>query len=570
MDITESKQYNITTSMLTTSMLKIEDYSKHNPPHIAHINAQNQDPAPYDIKDRIITTKLATKEITDVISKDIIKNASETKIDHVYYIQNTFNTLQFMHNLLIWAIEILSVQQISHSKNDDNHSAKRSKMSDDCESEHIPLRKRIEFPACNTITAATLILRHIRHEYWLRRNSWLLDNSRMYYFIRQANDTIVKCLKEAGFLARESPECYPPNEILDSIGISRELCILANIHLLYHTPGVFPEMLFKNGIDIRYSKIGSFGRGAYFTTNSYKAMQYFQDKWNVKPDNIHPEHRYLTISLVSLGRIKAYSHLESDTVLFREPNGYDSVMGSPKDANEITVFNQGRMLLSYVVYYKIDKQPALPGPVNGDGCFIPRSLSTFFNQLKIRAKSVEIHPDMCIVISKLIKKEITPTEFVGKISSMLNAPSPNDLIETLEKQLASIKPNMLKAPITAPITATAHQNVLQNVPVAPQTVTGMQNVCKTSIILPSSLKSFFEKIKSKITDKYFIDRAIFDLIGGKINAQTFLDKINKVVNFTIPPELVGQLEEQVKLAKFKYDSSISTSGITQSNTPANS
>jgi hypothetical protein len=410
MESSDSMHHNI-----TPSMLEMADHSKYKTMHIAYTNAQEQQSAPFNIEkpqELGITTKIATQEIFNVISKDITKDASGANINHVYYIQNTLNTLQFLHSLLIWTIEILSTQKKTNSENDENHSAKRSKMSDDCE--YIPLRKGIKFPGYpgyNPLTAATLALRSIRHEYLMVRNTRLLDNARLYYFIRQMDDTIVKCLKEAGFLARDSPEAFPPNEILDSIGISRELCILANIHLLYHTPGVFPEKLFKNGIDIRYSKIGSFGRGAYFTNNAYKAMTYFRSDWDVKPDEIHPDNRYVTVSLVSLGRIKTYSHLENHNTLFREPDGYDSVMGSPKDVNEITVFNAGKILLSYVVYYKIDNQPTLPSVIKPNGFIIPQALKKFFNQLIQRAESIDIGSDMRITIENLIKKTITPTEF---------------------------------------------------------------------------------------------------------------------------------------------------------------
>jgi hypothetical protein len=251
--------------------------------------------------------------------------------------------------------------------------------------------------------------------------------------------------------------------------------------------------------------------------------------------------------------------------LFREPDGYDSVMGSPKDVNEITVFNAGKILLSYVVYYKIDNQPSLPSVIKPNRFIIPQALKKFFNQLIQRAESIDIGSDMRITIENLIKKTITPTEFVNKIKNMLNAPQPEGLIENLEKYILDIREPSNAVPNAVPnasLTASIKQTTQQ-------TATGMQNNIKHSIILPSSLKKFFEKIRdmAKITDKNIVDKGIFDLISGKINAQTFLDTVIKVINCAAqPPGFVEQLEQLVKFAKFKYDSSNSISGNTQTNT----
>ena len=475
------------------------------------------------------------------------------------------------------------------------------------------------------------------------RNPAALDVGRIRIFIQQVDASIVKCLTDINYKPIPIPNfSLPPDSILEAFGISKELCRLANIQLLFHTPGVAPEMLLKNGIDVRYSKIGSFGRGAYFSDNSYKAMTYFRPEWNVKPDNHHPDHLYMVLSLVALGRVKVYAPGVNEQDIFREPEGYDSVMGTPRDHPEIVVFNNSRILLSYILYYQTTALPPAPRAMAG-GVMIPSALKTFFSQLIARAEIVQLGPDIRSLISNLLKGNLTPAEFATQISFKLNASTPSDLVVNLEKQLARVRsttsssapiqalagplpqtfvpasiprsqllshanpvptavqaaPFMRPPPLAAPSgpvpSVLARSLAAPSGPVpsvlarslaalgdpvqpvlsqplaqpsgpfqpvrAPPTAMAAsavkQPTHKTTLVLPSSLKKFFEDIRNRPdlqAHKTSIDQWIFDLVAGKITAAQFLEKIGGLIGCRPPPHLVSELEGQVRMANFKSES----------------
>jgi hypothetical protein len=275
----------------------------------------------------------------------------------------------------------------------------------------------------------------------ISRDPRAFNHERLRDFIKQVDKTIVSSLMDIGFLASYSTDSTPPREILDNLGLSRELCILANIELLYHTPSIAPENLFKNGLDIRYSKIGCFGRGLYFANNAKKAMTYFRSDWGIKPDVHHPDHRYMVLCLVALGRVKVYEPAECDKDLFREPDGYDSIIGTPKDLKEIVVYNSKRVLLNNVVYYNITDDISLyqiraipPKPP-----LIPVKLKKCFDYLIQRANGYYLEVDVKILINNLVRKKCTTQNFVHKIFNLLDLSLSIDFVEHLDNGINQIR-----------------------------------------------------------------------------------------------------------------------------------
>lgn len=427
-----------TTGIECLSMKSIEEEKKES--NIFKI----YDPAPYKITANGIFAYNSYEREKNIINSSIIKDVPTATVDYVYTIRNTFSTLMFLHNLLIWTTELvdnyIQEQEINHKAileeqdNLEDNPSKRSRLSE--------VRAKID--TCkigyNSLTATILVFRKIRRDYMSSHDPRALCHDRLRDFIKQVDNTIVANLMDIGFLASYSTDSTPPREILDYFGLSRELCILANIELLYHTPGVAPEKLFKNGLDIRYSKIGCFGRGLYFANKAQKAMYYFRSEWGVKPDEYHPEHRYMVLCLVALGRVKVYEPAELEKDSFREPEEYDSVIGTPRDLKEIVVYNSKRVLLNNVVYYNITDDISLyqiiriqPEPL------IPANLKLFINSLIRRAKEYYLEADIHILINNLIRKKYTPQYFVHKISMLLNSPQPPNLVENLDNILKQIQ-----------------------------------------------------------------------------------------------------------------------------------
>eukprot|EP00048_Salpingoeca_helianthica_P022834 m.20642 g.20642 ORF g.20642 m.20642 type:complete len:925 (-) comp7892_c1_seq1:24-2798(-) len=436
------------------------------------------------------------------ISSHIRGQSSTARVEHVYHIQNLIHMLSFLHTLLLWASALVfsatrqnesvtsavpttacttaaaspgkmpptssDTKRSKHSDSDPiappsdtvfdpvTDSVTATTHRDDESSPGADIFGPHSLSAYNTLTSATLILRKLRRELKACKSkeniSSLVHFSRLRNFIAQADATIVGLLESIDFTPLITADSFPPEPVLESLGLSKRLCQLANIQLLYHTPGVFPEKLFENGIDIRYSKIGSFGRGAYFSDNALKAMAYFRPEWNVKSDKHHPEHHYMAISLVALGRIKKYEDKISEQTLFCEPENFDSVMGNPRDQRELVVFNSARVLLSYIVYYKTTTLPA-PPPSLPTGLMIPTALKDFFTKLIARAESMQLGPDVRGFIADLLSGKLPPADFVNTVSTKLNAPPPADLVANLTKQISRVHSNA--PPASAPPAAAA-------------------------------------------------------------------------------------------------------------------
>ena len=100
--------------------------------------------------------------------------------------------------------------------------------------------------------------------------------------------------------------------------------------------------LIRNGLDVRFSRCGSFGRGIYFASDPAKAHQYRNPE--------HPQHLMLQ-ARVRLGAVKTFPDGEYDASLVREPDGYDSSKGNMTGHDEYTVYDNQRVLIEYMIFY---------------------------------------------------------------------------------------------------------------------------------------------------------------------------------------------------------------------------
>lgn len=386
----------------------------------------------------------------------------------------------------------------------------------------------------------------------------------------------------------------PPAALLEHLGLSEALCKALNIRLLFHTPGCDPKTVVLSNIDMRYSKLGSFGRGCYFASEPRKAMSYFRPEWGVQEDTKFPGKQYMLMTLVALGRPKIYPSMEADQALFREPDGFDSVIGCPRDMPEYVVFNSQRVFVCGVVYYT--PTVAVPPPqAVPTGVMIPSALKAFFVELISRGENIQQGMAVRLAIGDLLKSKIAPQHFVDRMSALFQAPSPVDLVENLTLQLQRVRspsthsaakalvaptPAPAQAPAQVPAQATAQEPKepaqelevalapTQQLPTLTAVTSAKQqqqqqrqyseapsraHTQRATIILPRSLKVYFQEIKSRCPTRLGdIDKAIFDLVAHKITTAEFLTKISVWLHASPPPGLEAQMNEQLQMASFKH------------------
>jgi hypothetical protein len=431
----------------------------------------------------------------------------DAKVKHIYSTANVVHLLAFLHTLLIWATEMWAnhhhhgddgveadaTTEKEEEEEEEETGAKRSRLHDSAPrgggttgdaAATAPMDHGTVPPATNqhaaahpynTLTSATIVLRELRSQLSECKDGVgarkLLTPDHIRPFVQQADATIVSLLKDIGFSVPETS--IPPAVVLDALGLSSDLCRLANIRLLYHTPGVHPEQILPNGLDIRYSKIGSYGRGAYFTDNPAKARAYFRAEWNVSPDVYHPDCLYMVASLVALGRTKVFEDKQNEQSLYREPDGFDSIAGKPRDRLEFAVYNSSRILLTHIVYYTGTAQQGPPVTSAPPAVMIPAALRSFFTQLIQRADKAQQGTPIRHLIRELLKSTTPPRTFVDEISRILQAPAPPTLADNLEKQIALVRSSMPpsaagtpSAPATVPLPDSAGQPVASSVAVS--------------------------------------------------------------------------------------------------------
>lgn len=238
----------------------------------------------------------------------------------------------------------------------------------------------------------------------------------------------------------------PPQAVLDQVGLTKEFCRRTNTRMLFHTPGCEPEVVVASGMSTRFSKVGSFGRGCYFTDNMYKAMTYFRPEWGVKRDKHHPDCNSVLVCLVALGRIKQYPRGECQTNLNKEPPGFDSVQGNVRDNNnEYVVYEDNRILISFVLYYKGNAPPP-PPPINpnaANGNIVVPSTLKHFLKLQVINRADKIDPETSmqarLLICKLLKEnphtDATLDLFMAFLHEGLKATAHPGLRENIKQQL---------------------------------------------------------------------------------------------------------------------------------------
>eukprot|EP00049_Salpingoeca_infusionum_P021932 m.4872 g.4872 ORF g.4872 m.4872 type:complete len:252 (-) comp4683_c0_seq2:439-1194(-) len=121
----------------------------------------------------------------------------------------------------------------------------------------------------------------------------------------------------------------------------------------YHCTGAKDlNDILADGLDMRLSKYGYFGRGIYSATTPIKANKYW-------PKERAYDERVILQLRTLVGHTKQFQRGHYDMELQREPRGYDSVSGNIDGHSEVIVYNNNRCLIEYVIYY-VDKQPKTP------------------------------------------------------------------------------------------------------------------------------------------------------------------------------------------------------------------
>jgi hypothetical protein len=240
------------------------------------------------------------------------------------------------------------------------------------------------------------------------------------------------------------------NILEQKFGFNRQLFFQQNIDnnptILYHVTKGDILSICKEGLDIRMAKPGAglFGKGIYFTDNPSKANQYSPKRGFAHVD------RYMLRCTVILGRVKNYGIGRFDKDLVREPDGFNSVKGYVRHANEYVIYNNSQCCISEIIRYRVtnvQNELTLPVAQNVPGSIVhvTASLSEFFGNMEKRANG-----DVCKIIQikkhigSMLKQEITPAEFLTFMTSILQQPPPADLYERLVRELAKCRLNIIQ------------------------------------------------------------------------------------------------------------------------------
>lgn len=274
---------------------------------------------------------------------------------------------------------------------------------------------------------------------------------------------------------------------IQSASIAKQNGGNANIITGYHCASTNAiRAILDSGFNIALSRIGFFGKGAYFTKSVLKANNYSPKKGN--PNSI----RLMLICDVVLGLNKEFKLGHLDRQLVQAPKGSHSVRGFLTRDYEYVVYNQNQIRPRYLVFYnftntalEMETPTNIPSGVKGKVVFITASLIEFFGMLQQNSKPEQQHM-IKYLITELLEKTINVKQFLQHISNLLNAAPPTDLESKLNAELEKCKP---AKPQTTGIPTTATDRGVYSAPTSVVKVSLAQ--ASSSPIEPSAPTSVF-------------------------------------------------------------------------------
>jgi hypothetical protein len=215
----------------------------------------------------------------------------------------------------------------------------------------------------------------------------------------------------------------------------------SNIQILYHTTSdVNIRNIIVEGLDTKFAKPGFFGKGIYLSDSPLKANDYSQYKGNPTAK------RYILRCKVILGNTNEFPTGRFDRALTQAPAGFHSVKGFIRHNYEYAVYNPSQVVITEVISYTFSKtsketehQLTIPSDqANSKIVFVTSNLSQYFGNLETKAVSINANYKGPIksFIGLLLKREITPSQFVSLCEILLKAIAPIKLIEQLTAELA--------------------------------------------------------------------------------------------------------------------------------------
>ena len=363
-----------------------------------------------------------------------------------------------------------------------------------------------------------------------------------------------------------------PSVPLSTLAVSVKARKESRTCLLLHSPNGDLDAILNTGLDPRYSKIGSFGRGVYFTDCMEKASSYFRPEWGVKLSPLCPEDKYVFVCSVALGKTFSYAPMKKNAGLYCAPPGYDSVMGFIANSKEFVVYDAKQVFIEYLVHYKqiptasvaLQPHPPAPQPLapqpasvpSSNIVYIPGSLKTFFNELIQRCAndSPERGAVARRMIGQLLRKVIDLPEFMRQCKLLLGTDPPDGLEESIRVRLEHIsdKPSQPPPPPPPP---TTRMILPASVPPVPSTDSTASMAPVHKVYIQSSLKNFFDELVKRAQAKgenqeKLIKIRITNLLTGNISPRLFLSDCVYVLGVPAPDGLEQNLTEQLKRVRF--------------------
>ena len=223
---------------------------------------------------------------------------------------------------------------------------------------------------------------------------------------------------------------------ISSSSIARNNGGNANVITGYHcTSPTAIRSIMEDGFNISQSRVGFFGKGAYFATNVLKANNYSPQKGNPIAT------RLMLVCNVALGKTKQYGLGRFDRELAKAPEGFQSVRGFLNQDYEYVVYDKNQICPRYLVFYnftntalEIGPSRNIPPGIQGNVVFITAALSEFFGKLQQRA-TAEQQLAIKRLIANLLGQRIDVRQFLTETSALLRAAPPPDLESKLILEL---------------------------------------------------------------------------------------------------------------------------------------